>query len=967
MASPLYIFVGDRADVGASYEALGTGSGNTQPHQPQILDDREYDFGARIEGVESNERFPDAPLSDSYAPYVWNHDDIHEGANSIVSISAASTAVITGSLPHGRTAGQTVEIFVEGVAGADAAQINGTWTGTASGTHAFSIPLDTTSLTLTPIGATLRQAGWSYYTPAITDAGKPITCDTDRSVGGSVGTDSTANRRWGAELALLADLHDRWGEDAERPYFLAVSHEAGLVARESVSVSGVAAATTAQITVASSSLLADTLVDQQAVLWGFSGDHAALNGLQTVRYIDATTIEVDGVDTSAAEAYGGGGRIAMRPRWHPTLGAEAYSDLTSRLAEAFAAAADAGVTLSCKGIVLGLGHQEQDTDFANDDGETRTGIPIGEIGKTGFPTTITTTRSHGLAASDAFHLAAVRLRNCGDLDGLHEARVTDGDELVVHVENSATIDTTNAQLDIADPSWTFAEELPGFVSTLRTAVAAVTSDTATEIPVLPVQPRVVSGCGAAWDGTTAFSTCAAHRRIETAIGSVHAPRSGVSVIQTTDLRNGAGDSRELTRGAALTLGHRVASELVRQESRTTAYGSSTGRGAPVYFIGGDDYAQGSVSYLSAFYDSDQAHDGTQVFGQGIKVWDESAGEFQDYAPVDRVTGSAQPGNSNTHPTWNLNPGNLEGGPGSLVGPDVSLNPALRARHSDPIYIVKLGVTGSALTDAARVLSVVGTTPVETEDEDPPAVDLTTSVAHGRYDYTTSVQVTVSGLSTVGVPDGTYAATPQSPNVLRIELASAAGGGVPATGAGAVSVPRPDWRKASADIWPAMTAMRDAAFAAIRELDREPDVRGVFLPGLGLNDALYGETGDYQAALVQLFADLRDEWTTRSAPTPALPIVLGKLRTSGEYAGGTATTVDVSAIQTAQSAVCAADAAAELADADAVPFNSDDQTLTFAGYVQLGQLLDAAFDAVDQSCSAVEGQHTSTIPSSNYVT
>lgn len=963
MGQPFYIWLGDSADVGQTYEAAGGGSANTQPHQSYVLDDREYDWSARIEGVDGSQRFPDAPGSDSYAPRIWNHDDIHAGTNSIVSISAAASAVVTGSQPHGRSAGETVEIHISGVTGADAADINGVWTGTATGTHAFTIALDTTALDLSAVSATLHQSGWSYYSAQVTSAGKPITSDTDWSLGGTVGADSTDNRRWGAELAMLADLHDRWGEDDAQPHFLCVGHDAGLLAREHVAVEDVEPNANTVITLDTSTLLADPLLDQTVVLWGFTGDYEKLNGEQTARYVDGSTLRFPSVDTAGSDPYLGGGRIAMRPRWHPDVGAEAWDDFTARLGDAVGAATDAGIDLECRGVILGLGYREQ-ASGADDDAETRTGLAVESISTTGFPTTVTLATSHGIEVDSSKHLVTVRLTNCGALDGLHEARVSSENTLELHTTNAATIDTTSAIASVGDPSWAFSDELAGFVADVRSAVATETGDTAANIPVLLVQPRVVSNCGAPWDGTTPFASCAANQRIRHAINAVHAPGSGVSVIQTSALRNAAGDNREMTRGHALYLGHDIATELVLQETRSAAYGTSAGRGAPVYVIAGDDIAAGTVSYLSAYYDANQDYDGTQNFGRGIQMWEHSETAFGDFAAVERSTGSAQPGNSNTHPTWNLNPGNLEGGPGSLVGPDLSLLPLTKARHTSPIYVVKLGVPGAALTTSSRSLRVIGTSVVEIGDEDDDQVDLVTEAPHGRYNYSATVVVTVSGLDSVGVPAGTYTATPQDPSTLRIPLGGAPSGGMPATGTAYVSVPRPSYVESDADIWTAMTTARDQAFSAIRADGLEPDVRGIFVPGMGLNDALYGVTADYQAALVQWFADLRDAWTTRSQPEPALPIVLGRVRTSSEYVGGAATSVYISAVQDAQSAVCSADAAATLVDSDTCAFNSDDATLTYEGYLDLGRLLHAAFDDVDQSCSAVEGSHLSATPSAS---
>lgn len=966
MAEPLILWVGDSARVGRTYEPVGEGSAETQPHQPHVLNDREYDFASRIEGVGEWQRFPDAPLSDSYAPFVWNHDDISPGRNSVVAISAEDPAVVTCSEPHGLSAGRTVEVLIEGVTGADAALVNGTWTATASGTHDFELTLDSSALTVATLSATIRQAGWSYYSASVTSGWKPLTSGTDRSLGGSIGTSDTDDRTWGAELAMLADLHDRFGEDEKRIHLLVVGHDCGLTARESVPCAGVTAGASTLVTVSESTLFEDAGRAQPVTLFGFTGDHAVLNGQQEARYVDETTIEVL-VDTSGATAYAGGGRAVMRPRWHQTLGAaEAFGDLQARLGEAVGAAADAGRDLYCAGIVVGLGYREQ-ASLADDDAETRTGLAVESISATGFPTTVTLALSHGIEANSAKHLPMVRLRNCDGLDGLHECRIVDETTVAVHVSNVEAIDVTNAVVDIGDPSWTFAEEFPGFVAALRAAVAAETGDTAANIPVILVQPKALSDCRAAWDGSTAFATCAASRRVSVAHSRLHAPRSGVSVLPTSTVRLSTGSSREWSRWSALLVGHTVATEVVRLETPTQAYGGSYGRGAPVVVIVGDDIAQGTASYLTAHYDQNENHDGTWVFGRGLNIWDFGETAFRDFAAVDLVDGSAQPGNSNSHPTWNLNPGDLEGGPGSLVGPDLTLVPEVREAFTDPIYVVKLGVAGSGLTGGSMDLRVVATASVEVEDDEDPQTDITTKVAHGRYDTESTVTVTVTGLSEVGIQDGVYTATPQSATVLRLHLSTASPGGVPASNGGMVSVPRPSWVKADGDIWPTIVAARDEAFAALRDLGYEPSTVGIFAPGLGLNDALYGEPDDYAAALEQFIADMRDEWTTRVRPNVAVPFVMGKVLSSDEYPGGTVTAALVAAVQAAQSAVLDADPAGAAVDTDTLKLNSDDFAITFESYLHLGTALAAAFLEVDQTTAACEGSGTEyTIDSAAFV-
>lgn len=938
----------------------------TQWSAPWASQSQFYNWASRIEGVNDGGtqkyRFPGGPGNDSWSPRIWNHDG-PPSPPSISTITKSTVTTLTLSAAHGRTAGQTTEVEVRGVTGTDAAQLNGTWTGTFRSTNQIEIPLNSTSLTLTAAG-TVRIPYWTYFSDQVTPANSyPITTQTDRTNGGSVNSIFTSSRAWGMTTSFCADLHEIHGPNEERAYVLECANVAPVLGRVPRTITAVTKGTWTRLTVASHQVPQDPGKPFPITLWGFTSDYTPLNGLKSAYYIDATTIEIRSVDSSGYGTYAGGAKTVTDQRWRVAYG-EAYADFAGRLADALTAIEDAGDTAVCKGIISTIGYVDIPTNKVDTTATRVGGFRVSSVTTTGYPTTLTLTDSLPYAeATAAAALRYVRLSGAAGLSGLYECRINSPTEIVLHATNSAAI-PPGATIEIGDPLFWLTEEVPSLFTSIRSQIATETGQTATDIPFVIVDPIVRTT--EQWDGIDAWTSAVIYERWQTSTAAAVNPINRVAKLDTSGILNLTATSP--TAYGAIQLGHRASAKI---QSMLPAVATPTTRGVPVYMMLGDSYCTGAAPYLDAASGKDPRYDGTDWASdvaagtRRIKILNHSTVDLEDFGGVRKVGGVQLFGNSVTHPILNLRGDGVA--LASIVGPDQTFALEARAAHPNAPYVVllKLGVPGATLLGGTQNY------PVATLQPDPTDGQYALLTVTGGYWFYTAEPwtVTLTGTDASGVgglSDGiSYAATLRSLTELRIfhggSLSGSYGGGV------TVKVPRWSWRKTATvgAIWPYLTAAWSQLQALLEADGRYPDVRGIVIPGLGLNDALAGNnTANWQAGYEELLANLRDLFTTRSSPSPVLPIAASRLKTYAYNNGDATVAAAVSTINAAIDSVAISDTAFAAHSLDAAdgnesdkerfPMSSDKVHLTGDGVLEQGWELWDTLASIDQSCANVEG-------------
>lgn len=933
----------------------------------------DYDWNARIEGVNDGGtqkyRFAGAPGDDSYAPFVWNHDG-PKTPPTISGITTGAVTTLTLSSPHGRTAGDQIEAQILGVTGADADQLNGTWEATFRSTNQIEVALNSSALTLTATG-TVRLPFFTYFSDQVTASNAyQITTQTDRTNGGSATATFTSPRNWGVSTSLVRDLHELHGPDGERAFYLECANVAPLLGRVPRTVDSVTKGTWTRLVIPSHAVPQDTGKPFSVTLWGFSGDYAGLNGLHSAYYIDSTTIEIRSVDSSAFGTYAGGAEAVTDQRWREDY-AETWTDFENRLRDAIQWIEAQGDTAECKGIVSTLGYVDIPTSKVDTLAERQSGFRVSSATTSGYPVTLTMTDAvpYSTPAAGAA-LRYVRLTGAGGLSGLHECRINSSTELVLHATNSTAL-PSGAKVEIGDPIYFASEELPTTLAAIRNEVVSHTGQTATDIPFAIVDP--ISLDAEQWNGVDPWTSAQIDGIWQAASAVAVDPAQRVAKVDTTGLTLLA--QNQIGGYEAIQLGHRI---YAKWRELVPAAPSVTTRGVPVYVMLGDSYCTGANSYLDAQQGGDARFDGTDYAAEvtagtrRIKILNHATNALEDYGAYRIISGVPALGNSVTHPILNVRGDGTA--TASIIGSDQGFALDARSGHPDAEYVVllKLGVSGATLLGGTQSYTV------SSIEADPDDSDYALVTVDGGYWYynpagwnVTFTGVDDSGLS--GISDGvSYATTLSTLTTFRIYTGGALSGTY--SGGLIVNVPRWRWDKASGSIWPYL----EAAWASMQSLldadGKYPDVRGIFIPGLGLNDCLAGNTvANYQAAHTQFLADLRDLLTTRSSPSPVLPIAQSKLKTYAYNNGNATVAAAVATVNAALDANAAADSGFAVhsldatdgneSDKDRFPIKSDEVHLTGDAVIEQGYEGWDTLQSVDQSCANVEGVSSSSGSSS----
>jgi hypothetical protein len=393
---------------------------------------------------------------------------------------------------------------------------------------------------------------------------------------------------------------------------------------------------------------------------------------------------------------------------------------------------------------------------------------------------------------------------------------------------------------------------------------------------------------------------------------------------------------------------------------------------------GDSYCAGANSYVDAAQGGDPRFNGTDYANEvadgtrRMKILNHATTDLEDYGAYRIIAGVPALGNSVTHPLLNLRgDGTATAG---IVGPDQGFFLDARTGHPDAEYVVmlKLGVSGSTLLGGRK--SVI----VSNIEADPSDSEYAIVTVEDGYDYynTDGWTTTLTGLSDSGISglsDGvSYQTTLLTLTTFRIYH----GGSISGSYSGGVSarIPRWNWDADNDSVWPYL----EAAWATLQaELDADgkyPDVRGIVVPGMGLNDAFAGnDTDDFLTAYTEWLADLRALFTTRSSPSPTLPIAASKLKTYAYNNGDATVAAAVTAINAALDSLASSDSAFAVhsldatdgneSDKDRFPINSDKVHLTGDGVIEQGYELWDTLQSIDQSCANVEGASSSSGSSS----
>ena len=923
-------------------------------HFPAITDNRRFDFSSRfgiLPATGQKHTDPVDPTGLGWHPWVWNHDRRQTVVRpTITAIGTGSVTTLTLSLAHGRTIGDTIEVAITGVTGADAAQLNRTYVGTFRSTNQVEVPLDSTGLSLTATG-NCDFGQWALFCDTI--SGFLIqNSNTDPSVGGGIREnldDSGALSAVGIESGFLADAQDYHAPRGERVFCFQHPLMPLMSGRQARTISGATNATEAVLTLDVVDLPRDVGAEFPVVIYGLTGNWAPANGEQTARYLTTTTIELVGVDSSAFGALTGTGRCLNQQRMAP-VHAELFQDVLDRLDEAVQGVEEVGgVTgLEVRGVVASYGRREVAAD--QDEMQRVANIRASSIA-TGFPTRITLSGPivFPTIADGRCALHCDITGGPAQLNGRHDFLAIDSTTIDVLVDTTGSIDADAVRIEAGSPSRWFHEDVLEFIDELRAGIETITGQQGSAVPVSLIRPRYLEV--AEWDGRGAYADDRDQsQRLQTQIGAVASELDLVGVVDTSDLEVRAATTVGVPRDDL----YRLAMRSWEEANRLAIGLARRSRGVPLYFHLGDSLCAGTVSYFAAALSQDENYDGTHDPARAVKVFDFRTGEFEDYTAVTYVGGNALPGNSNTFEVWNSNP---------AVGADISLFLERTKAHSQGARFVKIGVNGSGITDI-RLDRDIDTLTINGSvlRVSVPADQSGAQYGHGRATIGESIVVELEGLlgaGITGVADGLYTATVVDYAQLDIETNASPAGGY--TAGAIVKVPQPDWRRSTGDLFRYLEDAITQAFDAIEREGGVPDVRGVFL-SLGTNDALFGDADSYLTNMRLFRDDLRDVLTTRSVPSPALPVVLGRLRSNPNYPGGAAVQTAVATIQAAQATFAADDTATVLADFDSVneadleitrvPIATDNIHTTMEGFKWMGFILENAFATVDQTCAAV---------------
>lgn len=965
---PLYLAFGDLVGTNGGHSVVATQmatatnppattSGLVSWYFGHASANRRYDFAGRSwggGGLPQKHTDPLDPTGQGWHPLSWNHDSTYAGTEPVVStITTGATTLLTLTIAggsHGRSDGATAEVLISGVGGADAAQINRTWVATFRSTNRIEIPLDSSGLTLTASGI-VKIPSWFPFGDSIASVLRGVT-NTDRSVGGKLREltgDTGEEAKFGIEVALAADVHDFHGPRGERAHLFTHAPLPALSARLPVSITAGTNASSAVITATAHRAFQDFGRDVPVIVYGLTGSWAGANGQRTARVVDENTLELVGVNSSAWGALPAGGFVLAEQRGRKVYG-ENYADALDRVAEAISAIEDRGDTASIAGVVLGYGKREVRYCAGQ---QLRVGSLRASSVQTGFPTRITLTAPVQLATPSAGRALLVADIDGagGELTGRHELVPVSSTVIDVLVETTAAVDPDDVRIEIGDPVQWFGDDIAELVADLRADLASLTGQAAADLPVALLRPRYLSRDS--WDGKLAHPrTPSNDTRVQQGIGRLESDADNVGVIETRDLELRADSAEFPARDSLFQIGHRAFEEV-----RRLADGVETrDRGVPLYVVVGDSYGAGTANYLWAWTNGDPNYDGTHEGPRGIKVYDWRSGSFQEYTAVAYANGLAIPGNGNTFEVYDSN---------LAVGPEMSFFLERKKAHpSTEVRFLKLSVNGAGLTDIrltnqVQTVTVVGSTVTIEVPGSPSGAQY----GHGRNVPGQVIAVEIAGMATggiSGIPDGIYSATVVDFRTLTITVAGVTG---TYTAGATVKVPQPDWRRSSADLWPYLEDGFRAACDAILAEGKLPDVRGVVVFE-GTNDALFGDPSAWLEQAQQFVADLRELLTTRSAPTPALPIAWQMVRSLPNPPGGQTAIDNIAAMRASAIALAAADPALAVFDLDStnendleatrVPIATDDIHLTGEGYLTAGKLAENALASVDQSCAAVPG-------------
>ena len=979
---PLILYVGSPIEAGSSARdvtvvsgpgpTFTTGKASTAWHESYLAQAQYYNFQQRAAGVTKTingvptllQRFPGAPGGDSYVPWCWNHDARLAFPLTASGVTLGATTRVQLNFGHARPNGATFKVLCESFGGTDAARFNVTHEAVVTGPNEIElVGLNSTGWTVTASGGQVRIPGLDVYINS--PGARAITCDTDRMQGGSVGApnDLEAVRGYGVPMPMMADAHELYGALGERVTLLEIPTISPILARPQLSVSAVTIGATTILQTGTHALPQEIGVPMPVVLWGFTGNFAPLNGLQSAYYVDSSRFEIR-VDSSAWGSYSSGAKCVTRQRWNVET-EYAWANMTRRIRDVVQALNEGGNTAELIGIVTSFGYLDIQRQVADLDAPRVGSYRVASVSTTGFPTTVTfldnLPYSQG-ADGKALRLMRFTATNSSNLEGIQEVRITSPTTAVVHVSNVNPIGA-NAKASIGDPTYFLGDVVGPLHTKLREAACAYTGQTPEDVPMVILPTMSLSED--TWDGVERYNEPKAADLYRNAALVVADRTKKVAVLNPGTLRRSTVGSIPALQ-SVIDVGHKVFAELQALDQPIadvypTKGGASYGFFGDSYGVGGDS----GVEYAIA--SNDPAYDGTdyeQEVANGtrrIEMFNVVTGQFEAYTGVIKNGSIRLPGNSNTT-LLELGQG-ADGSilpPGRTVGPDQSLLRDARKHHApDTIYVFKFCVGGSNCTGGRAGYSVAS---IAADPADPnyALIELPLGTVHRRFDFTATYTVELvgsagSGMS--GLNDQEYTAQSTDLNKLRVHVGQTVSGSY--SGGMTVKIPVWNWSKDANDLWPLLVAAKARFDAAMVARGLCPDFRGLFVPGLGMNDAQFGDPDAYPAKFAQLVADWRALLTTRSNPAQKLGISMSRVRSLPK--ASSTLQAAIAEIQAHQETYATTDTAFRLGSLDSpddtdgelteAPVSSGGIHLTAHGVLEQGHDLWNDFVTIDTSCAA----------------